>query len=124
MYCLKVYRSLLPIESTEGNVGLHYIKENEANASFANGMTFCLRFNYKRLSEQGTAIWRVGKPPGHMYIPASYPIHQKWWMFDGNTGPIPFFYANQWQHLCIAYDEINNSLTITKVNKNNTYLIF
>ena len=122
-FSLKVYRSLLPIQSTEGEVGLHYLKLNNANASFANGMTFCLRFNYKRMSKEGTILWNIPGPPGQkplLYIKADYPNHQKWQTFVEETWPMQFFYANQWQHLCIAYDKVNNSLTITKVNKNNT----
>ena len=61
-FCLKVYHSTLPIESTEGIAGLHYIKPNNANASLANSMTFCLRINYKRMLNGDTIIWHIGLP--------------------------------------------------------------
>ena len=125
-FSLKVYRSLLPIESTEGVAGLHYLKQNNANASFANSMTYCLRFNYKKMLKGGNLIWYIGAPGqagdltpnALMYIAADYP--NSWWKFNGKWRPLinNFFNANQWKHLCIAYDKVNNSLTITKVNKN------
>ena len=111
------------MDSTEGIAGLHYIKQNNANASLATSMTFCLRINYKRMLNKDTIIWHIG-PPEHvlMEITADYPYHQKWWQFDGRGWPMNnFFNANQWQHLCIAYDKGNNSFTIIKVN-NNIYL--
>ena len=110
------------MDSTEGIAGLHYIKQNNANASLATSMTFCLRINYKRMLNEDTIIWHIG-PPEHvlMEITADYPYHQKWWQFDKKSWHMPFLYANQWQNLCIAYEKVNNSITITKVSKNNTY---
>ena len=123
-FSLKVYRSILPIESTEGIAGLHYIKSNNAKASLANNMTFCLRINYKRMLNSDTIIWHIGPPESVlMKITADYPNHQQWWHFDGKGWPMSnFFNANQWQHLCIAYDKGNNSFTMIKVQKNNIYL--
>ena len=121
-FSLKVYRSLVPIESTEGIAGLHFLKQNNANASLVNSMTYCLRFNYKRMLDW-TAIWTIGSPGqeigdliANMFISANYP--NSWWGFGGEWWLIgnKFFYANQWQHLCIAYDKIDNSLTTIKVN--------
>ena len=132
-FSLKVYHSLLSIESTEGIAGLHYLKQNNTNASFANSMTYCLRFNYKRMSIKGwNIIWYIGTPGQYdgyeednelMRITADYPelwwrFGEKWWLIANKL-----LYANQWQHLCIAYDKVNNSLTITKVNKNTFFAI-
>ena len=122
-FCLKVYHSTLPIESTEGIAGLHYIKPNNANASLANSLTFCLRINYKRMlyGDMDTMIWHIGPLESVlMKITANYPNHQKWWIFDGKGWPMNnFLNANQWQHLCIAYDKGNNTFTIIKVLLNN-----
>ena len=124
-FSLKVYRSLLPIESTDGIAGLHYLKQNNTNASVVNSMTYCLRFKYKRMLRE-TIIWNIPGPPGHrplLYVKADYPNYQRWQTFIEETWEMQLFYANQWQHLCIAYDKVNNSLTLTKVNKNNALFL-
>ena len=124
---LKVFRSQLPIESTEGVAGLHYLKQNNENASFANNMTFCLRYNYKRILKRWTEVWfigQTGKVPDDlsnalMDIVANYP--NSWWLLAGNWWLLhKKFYTHQWQHMCIAYDKDKNSLTVIKVKENNT----
>ena len=120
-FSLKVYRSLLPIESTEGIAGLHYLNEN--SNLVASSLTFCLRFNYKKL---GPTIWHMRKPEEKnslMYLGAWYPntwfnFGRKWWILkDPIRDSFLVWYANKWHHLCVAYDRVNDTLTMVKVNK-------
>ena len=136
-WSLKVYHSLLPVDSDSGLAGLHYLKQNQS-VSFTNSLTYCLRFKYQKLGEQAF-IWYIGAPGSWVYLmklSAAYPAtwfhfgptyqdmgYSNWILKDPIKNQFDIWYTNKWQHLCIAYDNVNNSLTITKVNKNTFFAI-
>ena len=126
---LKVYHSLLPIESTKGIAGLHFLKQNNTNGSFANGLTFCLRFNYKKLGSQ-SLIWEFGTPEDCLMslravFSATFFYFDRRWLLlkDPIKDTFEIWYANKWQHLCMAYDLANNSLSIIKVRDHTIFKI-
>ena len=134
---LKVYHSLLPVDSDSGLAGLHYLKQNQS-VSFTNSLTYCLRFKYQKLGDQ-SFIWFIGEPGSwvnSMILRAQYPAtwflfgptyqhfgHSNWIVKDPITNEFDIWRTNNWHHLCISYDKVNNLLSMTKVNKNSKYLI-
>ena len=134
-WSLKVYHSLLPIDSDSGLAGLHFLKQNQSAAvSFTNSLTYCLRFKYQKLGEQ-SYIWYIGAPGSWVYLmklSAAYPAtwfhfganyrengYSNWILKDPIKNQFDIWYTNKWQHVCIAYDKVNNLLAMTKVKDKN-----
>ena len=46
---LKIYKNTLPLTAKPQTIGLHYIKHDNQNFNPTHSITFCIRFNYKRL---------------------------------------------------------------------------
>ena len=126
---LKVYHSTLSTNNNKQTSGLKYLLAHHKNISFSNNLSFCARFNYKRLNVMLLRTYSKNKietPFIHLritYPQAFFAIGDRlkknsfgsWTLNDPKTNEFVIWYAYQWHHVCFAYKSVSSHIALVKV---------
>ena len=126
---LKVYHSTLSTNENKPTSGLKYLQGHKKNISFTNNLSFCARFNYKRLNVMLFMAYSKNKfetPFIHFritYPQAFFAIGNRleensfgsWTLNDPKTNEFVIWYAYQWHHVCFAYKSVSSHIALVKV---------
>ena len=118
---LVVYKSLEPIDAKEPLAGLTFDPKSALKATdFSTGISFCGRFNYRKLGWQS---FMVASSNPHLLVRLSMG-GQSTFLFFGNMNWIVkdlekdkflIWSTTRWHHICLSFDRINSHLQFFKV---------
>ncbi len=124
---LKVYQSTEPIETPSPLAGLH-LDTNQTSVQITKGLTFCVRFNYKILSDASQLFRIENSQWGLLWFKVGYQAsffglgtglgpdtRSNWIIKDLQKDRFRIWAANSWHHVCIAYDKKTSRIALVKV---------
>ena len=126
---LKVYHSTLSTDDNKKTSGLKYLLGHHKNISFTNNLSFCARFNYKRLNVMLFRTYSKNKfETPFINLRITYPTaffsigdrlkensFGSWILNDPKTNEFVIWYAYQWHHVCFAYKSVSSHIALVKV---------
>ena len=126
---LKVYHTTSSNDDNYQTSGLKYLKEYQKSLSFTNNLSFCARFNYKRLNVMLLGAYTKNMiKNSFIYLKISYPhtfftignrteqnSFGSWILNDPKTNEIVIWYAYQWHHVCFSYKSVTSHIALIKV---------
>ncbi len=124
---LKVYRSSEPIESLRPLAGLQ-LDTSKTSVTITKGLTLCVRLNYRLLAENSKLFIIESPEWGLMWFKVNYRASffgfgtgtgvntkSNWIIKDLEKNRFMIWMANNWHHVCIAYDKQSSHIALVKV---------
>ena len=120
---IAIYESEEALNATDPFAGLKFIRNStKQDSDFTQGVTFCVRFNFNRLSD-GSTIFSV-ENPGRPLAVLAFAGYQETFLFFGGMNWIVkdpesqtfrLWTTNKWHHMCLGYDRNSSFLTLIRV---------
>ena len=118
------YKSTLPLNATNPFAGLKLLKESvKKDTNFIDGITICIRFNYRQLEGRDKTNSNFIFSHGH-FVQAHARYQQTFFFFgsmnwlvkDVKKDSFLLWSTTRWHSLCISFDRATSHITFIKVN--------
>lgn len=118
---IQVYQSTLPLNTTNPDSGLRFLKESaKSTSNFELGLSICGRFNYRTLRNGPMTFW-IGNDNEIFYLRMRIGVNflhfggLSWLIKDVEKNSFDIWTPNMWHHICLAYGRKDKHIVFVKV---------